>query len=88
MYEFLELIQIAKDYYKQKGETQLIKAYDNRDSLIVYPKSSENRFGASAIIIDKKTGTINTFFLPSKENFQLLRESTEIDLQEAGYGTI
>lgn len=68
-----KIIDIAKEYYREKGESKLSK-------VIVYPESSENRIGVSAIRINKEDDYISIFSLPSKENFEILRKSIEIKL--------
>mgnify|MGYP001631174273 CR=1 FL=1 len=75
-----EIFDIAKKYYKEKGESRLSKAYEYVDSYIIYSESSKNRIGVSAIRINKKDGSISLFSLPSKENFEILKKSTEIKL--------
>ena len=78
----VDVLKIAKDYYKSMGEKRIAKVLEYTDSYIIYPESCVGRIGGMAIRIDKKDGEIRNFILPSKENFAILKNSKEIEIED------
>lgn len=75
-------IMIARNYYEQKG-LKMTKVYDAGDIIIAYGrKDGKIRFGGGAITVNKQTGDIGKFILPSDKNFAILEQSTLIIYEE------
>ena len=72
MINFSEALKYAKDYYAKKNLTNIIEAYDSENCWIIFGgKKGLTLIGSAGISIDKETGAINDFILPSKnETFQ------------------
>ena len=80
MVDFQNAIGIAKKYYAEKGLEELTKVYDADKVWIVYAgQTDQPKFGNSGIAIDKQTGEISRFILPSRTNFEILKNATLID---------
>ena len=83
MVRFADAIEIAKGYYASKAEQTITKVYENDSSWIVFAsKKGMPRFGSYGISIDKQTAEISMFVLPTQENFEILRNSTLIEIEE------
>ncbi len=81
MINFECAIQIAKDYFSSKGEHSLTKIYESDNAWIVYAgKADQVRFGNMGISIDKESGEISNFILPSRENFAILKKAKLTEL--------
>lgn len=76
MIDFELAKKIAKEYYDERGMDKLTKVYESNDIWVVYAtKDGKIRYGGHGIAINKETGEISDFILPSKENFEILRNA-------------
>ena len=74
MIDFKEAIEIAQKYFQEKGQSNLTKIYESENIWVVYAGRKEQpKFGNAGIAIDKETGEISSFILPSRTNFEILR---------------
>ena len=81
MIDFSTAIEIAKIYFAKKGLEELTKVYDADKIWVIYAgKKDQLRFGNSGIAVDKETGEISTFILPSRINFEILKNATLIEI--------
>lgn len=81
MIDFHIAVEIARKYYAEKGQQELTKVYDTKKIWIVYAgKKDQPKFGNAGIAIDKETGEISRFILPSRTNFEILKNATLIDI--------
>lgn len=82
MIDFKNAIEIAQNYYQQKGQLYLTKIYESDKIWIVYAgRKDQPKFGNAGIAIDKETGEISSFILPSRTNFEILKKAkvTKLD---------
>lgn len=80
MIDFHGAIELAKKYYAEKDLDELTKVYDAEKIWVVFAgKKDQPKFGSSGIAIDKGTGEINSFILPSRENFEILKSAVLIE---------
>jgi hypothetical protein len=78
--EYIEALKVAKAYYSQKGAQEITKALETSHSWIFFGGAKGKvKIGGSGIIINKETGVIEQFILPSRENFELLKEAIPIE---------
>ncbi len=83
MIDYKSAIEIAKQYYKQKGNMTLTKIYDSKDMWIVYAKQLDQPiFNSVGISIDKTNGEVSSFILPSRKNFEILKSAKMIEYKE------
>lgn len=83
MIEFKDALEIAKNYYRSKGQQEITKMYEADKMWIVYGgKRGQAKIGGAAITIDKENGQVGSFLLPSKENFAILKAAKLIDIEE------
>ena len=76
MIDFKNAIEIAQKYYQEKGQLYLTKIYESDEIWIVYAgKKDQLKFGNAGIAIDKETGKISSFILPSRTNFEILKKA-------------
>ena len=81
MIDFHSAVDLARKYYAEKGLDELTKVYDADKTWVVFAgKKDQPKFGNSGIAIDKESGEINRFILPSRANFEILKKATLIDL--------
>lgn len=81
MIDFKKAIEIAQKYYQEKGQLNLTKIYEAENIWIVYAgKREQPKFGNAGIAIDKKTGAISSFILPSRTNFEILKNAKVTEL--------
>lgn len=81
MVDLLRACQIAKNYFLQNSDKKILsKIYEHEKLWIVFGKSEEVEFGSYGISIDKESGKISMFTLPSLENFAIIKASTKIDI--------
>ena len=81
MIDFNNAIEIAKAHFLTKGEQHLTKIYESENSWIVYAGNpSQIRFGNMGISINKETGEITNFILPSRKNFETLKNAKLTEL--------
>ena len=74
-------LTIASEYYKEHGNLSISKVYETESSWIIFAsKNGMTRFGSNGISIDKSTGNISSFRLPSRENFAILEAAKKIEL--------
>lgn len=81
MIDFNRAIEIARGYYREKGQLELTKIYEAEKIWVVYAgKKDQPRFGGNGISIDKETGEICSFILPSRTNFEILKKAKLTEL--------
>lgn len=81
MIDFKKAIEIAQKYYQEKGQLNLTKIYESENIWVVYAGQKEQpKFGNAGIAIAKETGEISNFILPSRTNFEILRNAKLIEL--------
>lgn len=82
MIDFDEAIEIAKSHYSEKGNFKLTKIYEAEHIWIVYAIANDQiKYGNVGISIDKKSGELKSFILPSKANFEILKSAVLTELQ-------
>ena len=83
MVEREDAINLAREYYLEKGEQELLQLSETEDMWIAFGgKKGKVKVGGSGITISKVTGEIKRFHLPSKENFEILRNANKVDIGE------
>ena len=81
MIDFKKAIEIAQKYYQEKGQLELTKIYESKNIWVVYAgKKEQPRFGNAGIAIDKETGEMSSFILPSRTNFEILKNAKMTEL--------
>lgn len=81
MIDFNKAIELAKAHYREKGQLELTKIYEAEHIWVVYAgKKDLPKFGNSGISIDKETGEITSFILPSRTNFEILKTAKLTEL--------
>ncbi|MFQ9940115.1 MAG: hypothetical protein ACLRV8_04260 [Blautia hansenii] len=73
MIDFKKAIEIAQKYYQEKGQLELTKIYESKNIWVVYAGKKSSRFGNAGIAIDKETGEISSFILPSRTILKSLK---------------
>lgn len=87
MIDFTNALELAKKIYSEKNITDILEAYDADGVWIIFGgKKGLTQIGGSGIAIDKTTGAVEDFILPSAKNFDLLNKAKEIDLSEQQNG--
>ncbi|MGM9521467.1 MAG: hypothetical protein ACI3VB_03205 [Oscillospiraceae bacterium] len=82
MIDLNSALEIARKYYDERGMQDLTKVYDAENAWIIYAgKKDQPRYGNAGISIDKETGDISSFVLPSRRNFEILKNATLIELE-------
>lgn len=77
-----EALEKAIEYFNTHSQNNKIsKALENSEGWIFY-NFIGFKVGAAGIKVDKQSGNISTFILPNKENFELLKNSKEIEVPE------
>lgn len=81
MIDLKTAIKLAEEFFAKIGE-KIIQINESKDYFIVFGADSKNevKYGKSDIKINKISGEITDFILPSPENFKLLRESTKLEI--------
>ena len=83
MIDYLQALDIAKEHFNSKNQQTITKFYETDNMWIVYGgRKGQTKIGNAAITISKDTGNIGSFILPSKENFEILRNAKLIDIKE------
>lgn len=75
-------IQIAKDYYHSytnNAEISFIVHETDNLWVIFGEKKGKIKYGGQGITIDKETGEVKYFSLPSKENFKILESAKLVE---------
>lgn len=66
-------IELAETHYKEMGNLEISQIYSTQEVWVMFASLNGRRvFGNTGISIDKNTGDLQPFDLPSKENFELL----------------
>lgn len=80
MIDFKKAIDIAQKYYQEKGQLKITKVFEAENMWIVYAGKKElPKFGNAGIAISKETGETSSFILPSRVNFEILKNAKLID---------
>ncbi len=75
-------IELATKYFWAKGNQTITKFYESESAWIVFGgKNGQIKFGNAGISIDKATGEISKFILPSKTNFEILEKAKLLDIR-------
>ncbi len=79
---YIEGCERASDYFRRiEGINGIAKALDGKNVWIFYPgKADEITIGGIGICMDKTTGEISDFILPSLENFAILETAVPLDV--------
>ena len=81
MIDFDFACKIAYDYYREMWKCEGLKsARDLGELWLFYPVDDRPFFGDSRITVSKDTGEIRLFPLPNRKNFELLKESSAIEI--------
>lgn len=81
MMEIKDVIDLAKAYYWERGEQELLQLSETENMWVAFGgKKGELKVGGSGITINKNTGEIKRFHLPSKENFEMLKNSKKVKI--------
>lgn len=79
MIDLSKALMIGKKYYEANGGLEITKVYESEKMWIMFAKKNGLvRYGSIGISIDKNSGKVEDFFLPSDENFEILDNSTLI----------
>lgn len=74
--------ELATKYFEAKGNQMITKFYESESAWIVFGgKKGQIKFGNAGISIDKLTGEISRFILPSKTNFEILEKAKLLDIR-------
>ena len=75
--------KLAEAYFGQIGEKVIRQILETSTLWIVLPGIyGQIKYGGSTITVDKESGQIRSFRLPSKEGFALLKSAKEIPVPE------
>lgn len=78
MIDLMQACEIAIDYYlKNTNKKYISKIYEHQDMWIIFGISDEIEYGGCGISIDKNTGKISMFSLPSEKNFEIIDSSIQ-----------
>lgn len=81
--EYTEACKLAYEYYYEaKGVYGLSQAKDLGKKWIFYSVDQTPLFGGFNISVDKATGEIQPFRLPSEENFALLKSAVILSVPD------
>lgn len=81
MIDFPKALQLAMAHYEKEGLPDILRAYDAQDVWVIFGgKKGTPQYGGSGVSIDKATGVVKRFLLPSRENFALLDKAIELKL--------
>lgn len=81
MIDFNKALEIAQKYYQVKGKLNITKIYEAENMWIVYAgQKDQPKFGNAGVAISKETGEISSFILPSRTNFEILRNAKLTEL--------
>lgn len=83
MITYHEACAVAFGYFQaEEGVVGLAAAMEVDRAWIFYGGSAEtaNEIGIQGILVDKATGVVSDFILPSEENFALLDASQKVDI--------
>ena len=82
MIDFDAALNIARNYYRNEEGMHITKVYEAEDMWIIYAKKGKQvKYGNAGISVNKNNGETQTFILPSRKNFEILKKAklTEID---------
>ena len=86
MIDLREAIEIAEDYYEKSKEDLVVNKILENDSMFIFFAKGRNEnktyIGSNGISINKENGEMKNFFLPNKENFEILHNSKHIDIND------
>ena len=82
MLTLLDALKIGKQHF-QKDEEHIVQVNETDDYYIIFGanKTAAVKYGRSDIKINKHTGELTLFRLPSIENFKLLEHSVKLDFE-------
>lgn len=77
-------IEIARKYFQEHGSLTVTGALEN-DSMWIFfaenEKSGQVAYATHGISVDKQTGEVSNFLMPSRESFKILESSKRVGLQ-------
>lgn len=84
MIEYVKACKIALDYFKSNcNKDTLAKALDAETVWIFYGgKADAVEVGGYGITVDKTSGAVEKFILPSPKNFAILKKAKAIELPD------
>lgn len=80
MIDLTMALEIARRYYAEHGPLPLDKVYETETGWVVFGGDGDMpQIGAQAIAVSRENGTVSDFFLPSRENFAILKKAKPVD---------
>lgn len=78
-----ELCKSAEEHFQQLGEKGIRQILEAPTAWIVLPGPyGKVRYGSFSIVVEKETGEIRPFVMPSQEGFALLKVAQEVPVPE------
>ncbi len=75
-------IKIVKEYFNQREDIIITQVYDAENMWVVFTSTlgKENipRFDSIRLAVDKMSGKIDSFYLPDRKNFDLLKSAKKV----------
>lgn len=81
MITLIEAMKIAQEYFLKCECQEVTKFFDSDRGWIAFGGyKGKQIIGVESILINKENGEIESFVLPTKENFEILKSATEISM--------
>jgi len=75
-------IEIARKYFQEHGSLTVTGAFENDSMWIFFAENLKQvAYVSNGISVDKQTGKISNFYMPSRESFEILKNSKRVGLQ-------
>lgn len=75
-------IKIVKEYFNQREDIIITRVYDAGNIWVVFTstlgKEKIPRFDSIRLSVDKMSGKIDNFYLPSRKNFDFLKSAKKV----------
>ena len=83
MIERQEAIEIARKYFREFNDSLTTTVAFENDSMWIFfaENLKQVAYVSNGISVDKQTGKISNFYMPSRENSKILKSSARINLQ-------
>lgn len=78
-------IEIARKYFREFDDSlTMTGAFENDAMWIFFAENLKQvAYVSHGISVDKQTGEVSNFFMPSRESFQILESSKRVELRDA-----
>lgn len=85
MIERQEAIEIARKYFREFDDSLTVAGAFENDSMWIFfaENLKQVAYVTHGISVDKQTGKISNFYMPSRESFQILESSKRVELRDA-----